>query len=204
MLALEIVIILIVLMFFVSFLYSNIGLGGGTLYVPIMVFIAFTMKRLEIIPVSLFLSFMTQLPAAYTHYKKGLVRFKLGFLLVIATIPGVMLGVLIGIRTTDFLAYTAFAVLLFIAAIKMIYDIYKKKFDDLSTKDKDYSNSKLIAVFFISIVTGIVSAFFGVGGGIVTVVILLVVSGSAITINIRRKKQKQVKLKGADKDTMYS
>ncbi len=177
MLAFEIVIILLILMFFVSFLYSNIGLGGGTLYVPIMVFIAVSMDRLEIIPVSLFLSFMTQLPAVYTHYKKGLVRFKLGFLLMLATIPGVIIGVLLGIRTEDVLAYSAFAVLLFVAAIKMAYDIYNKRFDNLSTKDKEYSNLKLLGVFAISISTGIVAAFFGVGGGIITVPVLIYILG---------------------------
>jgi uncharacterized membrane protein YfcA len=177
MLPLEILIILIVLMFFVSFLYSNIGLGGGTLYVPIMVFFAASMDRLEIIPVSLFLSFMTQLPAAYTHYRKGLVKIKLGLILMLATMPGVVIGILIGISTTDALAYSAFSVLLFVAAIKMTYDIYKKKFDNPNNEDQSYTNSKLAGVFLISITTGIVSAFFGVGGGIITVPVLIYILG---------------------------
>jgi uncharacterized membrane protein YfcA len=163
-------------MFLVSFLYSNIGLGGGTLYVPIMVFIAVNMDRLQIIPVSLFLSFMTQLPAAYTHYRKDLVCVKLGLLLMLATIPGVVIGVLIGIRSTDLLAYSAFAILLFIAAIKMTFDIYKKKFDKI-TNDKEFSNDLVIVVFLISIFTGVVSAFFGVGGGIITVPVLIYILG---------------------------
>lgn len=176
MLSFEIILVLIILMFLVSFLYSNIGLGGGTLYVPIMVFIAVSMDRLEIIPVSLFLSFMTQLPAAYTHYKKGFVRIRLGLLLMLATIPGVVIGVLIGIRSSDLLAYSSFAILLFIAAIKMTYDLYKKKFDKV-TNDKEFSNESILIAFLISIVTGIVSAFFGVGGGIVTVPLLIYLLG---------------------------
>jgi uncharacterized membrane protein YfcA len=176
MLAIEIVIILIILMFFVSFLYSNIGLGGGTLYVPIMVFIAVSMNRLEIIPVSLFLSFMTQLPAAYKHHESGFVDIKLGFTLMLATIPGVVIGVLIGIRTTDFLAYVSFSILLFFTAIKMTVDLSRNKFDQVK-KDEEYSKNRLVIVFFISICSGVVSAFFGVGGGIITVPVLIYILG---------------------------
>jgi uncharacterized membrane protein YfcA len=163
-------------MFLVSFLYSNLGLGGGMLYVPIMVFIAISMKRLEIIPISLFLSFMTQLPAVYTHYKKDLVKFKLGISLGIATVPGVMLGIFFGLRSGDALVYGLFALLLILTGIKMINDIYKNKFN-FKSEDQDYSTNRLIVVFFISILTGLVSAFFGVGGGLVTVPVLIYILG---------------------------
>ncbi len=176
MLSVEIIIILIILMFLVSFLYSNLGLGGGMLYVPLMVLIATSLDRLEIIPISLFLSFMTQLPACYTHYKKEFVKFKLGLLLALATLPGVVIGVLIGIRTEDTVAYCAFAILLFITGFKMMYDIYKKRFDE-DYPDHEYSSSRLIAAFFVSIGTGVISAFFGVGGGIITVPVLIYILG---------------------------
>jgi len=58
----------------------------------------------------------------------------------------------------------------------MLYDVYKRKFDNI-TEDSPYSNTQLIAVFFISIGTGIVSAFFGVGGGIITVPVLIYLLG---------------------------
>jgi uncharacterized membrane protein YfcA len=163
-------------MFFVSFLYSNLGLGGGMLYVPIMVFVATSMNRLEIIPVSLFLSLMTQLPAAYTHFKKELVNIKLGLILGAATIPGVVLGVLIGTITTDVYAYCLFSLLLFITGIRMLIDIHNKKFDKMTT-DRDYSTTQFVGVCFISIGTGVVSAFFGVGGGIITVPVLIYLLG---------------------------
>ena len=176
MLELNVLIILIILMFLVSFLYSNLGLGGGMLYVPIMVLIAITMERLEIIPVSLFLSFMTQLPAAYTHYKKGFVKVKLGLLVGVATIPGIVFGVLLGVRVTDVLAYCMFSILMFITGTKMVYDLYKKKFN-LEGSDKEYSMNRLGAVLLISVGTGMVAAFFGVGGGIIAVPVLLYILG---------------------------
>ena len=176
MLSLELIIILMLLMFLVSFLYSNIGLGGGTLYVPIMVFLAVSLQRLEIIPISLFLSLMTQLPAAYTHFKKNYVKIKLGVLLGCATFPGVIIGVLLGIRTQDSLAYGSFSILLFITAIKMFYDLYKKKFDE-ELPDREYSIKQVALVCVLSICTGMVSSFFGVGGGIVTVPLLIYILG---------------------------
>ena len=176
MLAPEILIILILLMFWVSFLYSNLGLGGGMLYVPIMVFIATGLGRLEIIPVSLFLSFMTQLPACYAHYKKDLVKFKLGLTLALATAPGVVIGVLIGLRTTDTMTFCLFAILMFGAGIKMLNDVYKRKLDK-NDDCEEYPTHKLIAAFVLSISTGIVSSFFGIGGGIITVPVLIYVLG---------------------------
>ncbi len=145
------------------------------LYVPIMVLIATSMKRLEIIPVSLFLSFMTQVPAAYTHYKKDFVEFKLGLFFALATLPGVVFGVLLGLRAADVLAYCLFAILMFITGIKMLIDLYNKKFDreDTTKVGFKYSTQKVASVFLISICTGVVSSFFGVGGGIITVPVLI-------------------------------
>jgi uncharacterized membrane protein YfcA len=176
MLPIEIIAILIILMFLISFLYSNLGLGGGMLYVPVMVIIAVSLKRLEIIPVSLFLSFMTQLPAAYTHYKKDYVKLRLGLLFALATLPGVIIGVFIGLKATDIITYCLFAVLMIFTGVKMLYDLYKKRFDK-EDKDRDYSSKHLVMVFIISIGSGIVSAFFGVGGGIITVPVLIYILG---------------------------
>lgn len=176
MLPFDIIIILIVLMFLVSLLYSNLGLGGGMLYVPIMVFIATSMERLEIIPISLFLSFMTQLPAVYTHYKRDFVKFKLGISLGLATVPGVILGVFFGLRSGDALVYGLFALLLFFTAGKMIYDTHKNKFNH-NVIDSDSSTNQVLIVLFISILTGLVSAFFGIGGGLITVPVLIYILG---------------------------
>lgn len=177
MLSLEIIIILIILMFLVSFLYSNLGLGGGMLYVPIMVFIATTMERLEIIPISLFLVFMTQIPACYLHYKKDFVKVKLGLLFALATLPGVALGIFFGLRSGDNLVYFLFAILLFFTGSKMVLDTYRNKFNQEVKDHYDYSMNQIIVMFFISIITGLVSAFFGVGGGLITVPVLIYVLG---------------------------
>ncbi len=58
----------------------------------------------------------------------------------------------------------------------MMFDIYKKRFDGAAA-DKDCTNQQLVTVMFISIGTGIVSAFFGIGGGIVTVPVLIYILG---------------------------
>jgi uncharacterized membrane protein YfcA len=141
-----------------------------------MVFVATSMGRLEIIPISLFLSFMTQLPAAYTHYKQDYVKIKLGILFGLATLPGIVVGIFLGLRTGDELVYLLFAILMFVTGTKMVYDTYKNRLNQKSG-DSQYSNNKLIAVFLISILTGMVSAFFGIGGGVITVPVLIYVLG---------------------------
>jgi uncharacterized membrane protein YfcA len=119
---------------------------------------------------------MTQLPAAYTHYKKDFVKVKLGLLVGAATIPGIVIGVLLGVRTTDVLAYCLFSILMFVTGTKMVYDIYKKKFDS-ERPDQEYSMNRLSAVLLISVGTGLVAAFFGVGGGIIAVPVLIYILG---------------------------
>ena len=63
-----------------------------------------------------------------------------------------------------------------ITGFKMMYDVYKKKFDE-ELPDREIRTDRLVIAFFISIGTGMVSAFFGVGGGIITVPVLIYIIG---------------------------
>src|SRR2546427_13124095 len=69
------------LMFAVAFIYANLGLGGGLLFVPILLSTGVTRTDIAV-PISLTLTIATAIPSVINHHRKGLVDFCLGRTLV--------------------------------------------------------------------------------------------------------------------------
>jgi uncharacterized membrane protein YfcA len=166
--------IVAVLIAIVAFFYSNLGLGGGQLYVPIMVLFFGSLEMKEIVPLSLSFAFLTMLTSTYSHSRKGLVDFKLGAYLAGAGIIGVAIGVLFTINSSETLVKAGFATLLVIVASKMIHDIYAAK-KDAATSPTVHSRRRILAGLGVSILTGILVGSFGIGGGVVSVPLIIYV-----------------------------
>ena len=171
----EAIIIVAVLFAIVAFFYSNLGLGGGQLYIPIMV-LAFSplLPMKDIVPLSLSCAFVTMLTSTYTHGKKGLVDYKLGAYLSIAGLLGVVIGVLFTVNAADTVVKASFTALLVIVATKMMYDIYKAK-QDATTCPAEHSRKTMVAGLGVSLITGILVGSFGIGGGVVSVPLIIYV-----------------------------
>jgi uncharacterized membrane protein YfcA len=162
-----------VLVAVVAFFYSNLGLGGGQLYVPIMlIFISPAMK--EVVPISLMFAFATMLTSAYSHSRKELVDFRLGAYLGVAGLLGTAAGVVFTTNAPETIVKAAFATLLLIVATKMIYDIYSAKKDD-DTDPTRPSGRRMIAGLGVSVLTGLLVGSFGIGGGVVSVPLIIYV-----------------------------
>jgi uncharacterized membrane protein YfcA len=170
----ETIAIVAVLVGVVAFFYSNLGLGGGQLYVPIMdlFFISLFMK--EIVPLSLMFAFVTMITATYTHNKKGLVDLKLGVPLAIAGLVGVAAGVLFTSTVEEVVVKASFATLLVIVATKMLYDIYKAKAENKDSPEA-FSRRQWLAGIGVSVLTGFLVGSFGIGGGVVSVPLIIYV-----------------------------
>jgi uncharacterized membrane protein YfcA len=173
-LSVESIIIVAILIAIVAFFYSNLGLGGGQLYVPIMdlFFVSLFMK--DIVPLSLTFAFATMLSSTYTHSKKHLVDFKLGLLLAVGGLIGVAAGVSFTTGVDDWLVKAGFATLLFVVATKMIYDMYMAKKDNVISPTTFNLRLKLAGVG-VSIFTGFLIGSFGIGGGVVSVPLIIYV-----------------------------
>jgi hypothetical protein len=156
----------------VAFFYSNLGLGGGQLYVPIMdmFFVSLLMK--EIVPLSLSFAFVTMLSATIMHGRKKLVDYRLGLQLAAAGLLGVLAGVMFTSSAPEGLVKASFAAMLIIVATKMLYDIYKAKMDSL-VSPTEFSWRRRLAGMGISILTGFLVGSFGIGGGIVSVPLII-------------------------------
>jgi len=168
------VLIAAVLIAIVAFFYSNLGLGGGQLYVPIMVitFSSFAMK--DIVPLSLCFAFATMAMSAFSHNKKRLVHFRVGLVLALFGLVGVGAGVMFTSVLPDLIVKAAFAGMLVIVASKMLSDIYRKKKDYVACPET-WSLRCWITGTGVSILTGFLIGSFGIGGGVVSVPLIIYV-----------------------------
>jgi uncharacterized membrane protein YfcA len=158
----------------VAFFYSNLGLGGGQLYVPIMDFFFAGLVMKEIVPLSLSFAFLTMLSSAYSHSRKGLVDFRLGAFLAVAGLLGVAGGVLFTTSVDENIVKTAFAALLLVVATKIMHEIYTEK-KDATVSPTVHSRKRMVAGLGVSVLTGMLVGSFGIGGGIVSVPLIIYV-----------------------------
>jgi uncharacterized membrane protein YfcA len=160
----------------VAFFYSNLGLGGGQLYVPIMVltFPAALFGMKEIVPLSLCFAFATMAMATYSHNRKKLVNVKIALVLALFGLIGVGAGVLFTSVLPDWAVKASFAAMLVIVATKMIHDIYRKR-KDYATCPATFSLSCWLTGTGVSILTGFLIGSFGVGGGVLSVPLIIYV-----------------------------
>lgn len=151
---------------FVGFMAGLLGIGGGLIIVPVLIYVF--LQFLDVAPsvvmpmaiaTSLATIILTGFSSALTHYKLGNVNVGL----VIWSGIGIAFGALIGpqiaaIMSADKLK-TVFAILVFLIALQMIF---------IRPKKSDTSISKPILVL-IGTITGAISAFMGIGGGAILV-----------------------------------
>jgi uncharacterized membrane protein YfcA len=158
----------------VGFFYSNLGLGGGQLYVPIMdlFFVSLVMK--EIVPLSLCFAFATMASATFSHSRKGLVDFRLGLMLAAGGLIGVVGGVLFTSSADERLVKAGFATLLLIVATKMLHDMYRSR-QDSEPSQTTLGVRRKVAGVGVSVLTGLLVGSFGIGGGIISVPLIIYV-----------------------------
>jgi len=171
---LDSVLIVAVLAGIVAFFYSNLGLGGGQLYVPIMVLSFTSLHMQDIVPLSLCFAFVTMLGAAYTHSRKGLVHVRVGLMLASGGLLGVVGGVLFTTTVDEWMVKLGFAALLGIVATKMMSDLYKHR-KDYEGCPTSFSLRCRLAGVGVSVLTGFLIGSFGIGGGVVSVPLIIYV-----------------------------
>ncbi|HYY71712.1 MAG TPA: sulfite exporter TauE/SafE family protein, partial [Nitrososphaeraceae archaeon] len=166
---LELFIILIIIGFGAGILGSLIGVGGGIIMTPALTYMGFPPS--VIASSSLIAVFATSISSTLTYVSKKYVNYWLGIKLALPAIPGSIIG---GIFTNfvlleDFKIY--FAILLISVGI---YILIKNKIISrtIVTIPKPLVYSVLI---FGNFGAGIISSFFGVGGGIIFVPILVII-----------------------------
>lgn len=160
------------LVFSVAFVYSNLGLGGGTLYVPIL--LTFVTPFVELaVPMSLTFTLATALPATYNHYRKELVATRLAFILVVGALVGAVLGALFTLAIDRAVFLVFFSTILVVVASKMLWDWLGHAETIERDDDAKMTRARLGVSSTATLSSGFLSGSLGIGGGVANVPIMV-------------------------------
>jgi len=163
---------LIPLGFAAGVLGSMIGLGGGIIIVPILTFLGFppTVAASN----SLFAALSNSVASTISYSKQKRIEFSLGLKLGLLAIPGTVLGAII---STD-IAPDVFKILFgFVLIASSVYIFLRKQ---VESREKIISKQLIVFAIGASFFAGIISSFFGIGGGIVFVPLMVVGMGMSM------------------------
>lgn len=157
---------LIPLGFVAGVIGSIIGLGGGIVVVPVLTFLGVphTISSSS----SLFAAFSNSVASTVSYSKQKRIDYKTGLRLGLMSIPGTILGAVISAQVTPDLFKILFAIVL----VASCYYLFIKK--RLDTKQGNLSKKILVISSVISFFAGILSSFFGIGGGVIFVPLMII------------------------------
>ncbi len=172
-----VLLILIVLMFGVAFIYSNLGLGGGLLFVPILLSTGISDTKVAA-PISLTLTIMTAAASVINHRRKGFVDARLGARLMAGPIVGALAGAAFHLAIlTDASFKVLFAVILVLFGAVMVRDWVKRSRSVDEDDDSRLNPARVAGTGAAMGGSGFLSGSLGIGGGIMNVPLLVYLLG---------------------------
>jgi uncharacterized protein len=166
-----------VLIFAVAFIYSNLGLGGGLLFVPILLSTGVPSSDIAV-PVSLTLTIATAASSVLNHHRRGLVDFRLGKLLVAGALLGAITGTTFTLRVLGENAFRAFfATVLVIFGSYMVRDWIRNARSIDEDNDALLTTPRVGTTAVATMGSGFLSGAMGIGGGLLNVPLLVYVLG---------------------------
>lgn len=185
-----------------AFIGSLVGLGGGIILVPILLFLyqyvdSFSWAEPQmIVGISLVTMVFTALSSTISYWRSGRVDYKTGILFLLGSIPGSVLGSWLNqfIDANKFSLYFGFIMI----CISLLLFIKRKERTQASKIVNDKKNSRTfrigeetyhytVAIFpaiLISFGVGMLSGMFGIGGGAIMVPVMLLLFGFPVHIAV--------------------
>ena len=165
------------LMAFVAAVYSNIGLGGGVLYVPIILWLT-SINKEEAVLLSLVLVVFTSISSAWNHFREGEMDVRKGLTLESGSFVGAVFGVIFNLMISHDIFVLIFSLVLIGSGTKMLVDTIKGKGAERDRPELLTRRNITIATV-LSASTGFISGSMGIGGGAINVLILVGILGFA-------------------------
>lgn len=162
-------IILLISGVFAGLLSGMLGIGGGVLVVPLLIYLLPVMGLPAeiVVPTAIGTSLativITTLSSAYTHRKNGHLDWHWVKLLAPVLVLGACLGTWLGVSIDPSVLQRFIAVMLFVLALRMVWKRQPRQ------QDKIVKTWKIRSLGFGS---GIIAALIGIGGGAFVVPIL--------------------------------
>jgi uncharacterized membrane protein YfcA len=145
---------------------SIIGLGGGIIVVPVLSI--FGVPPTIASSSSLFAAFSNSIASTVSYAKQKRIEYKIGIQLGLMSIPGAILGAFASAQIAPEIFKILFGILLLVSC----FYLFIKR--NMEPKQNSISIRLLTASAGISFFAGILSSFFGIGGGIIFVPLMII------------------------------
>ncbi len=151
-------------------LAAFLGIGGGVLFVPTLMFVfGFNVKNA--IGTSLMAVLITCFSSVAVYAKHKKIWYRLGIILEGASVPGAFFGAYFAYIAPEYVLRAIFTLFLFFMAINMLR---KEKHIRIAERDNDNGSRKeIIHALALSFIAGFLSASLGIGGGVLKVPIMV-------------------------------
>lgn len=153
--------------FLASFLFAMLGLGGGMVYVPVLKWAGFSVKDVAI-PLGLLLNGLNTLLALIPFARKKLVDWKGGMAMAVSALVFAPLGAYLAKYVPTEALMIAFAGVVIIAAIRMIWTSNQTEPDEKMPILKRSLIGSAVGAF-----AGLIGGLLGIGGGFIIAPILM-------------------------------
>ncbi|NHA40060.1 hypothetical protein C1O34_02070 [Staphylococcus schleiferi] len=186
------IVILILVGFLSAIIGSLVGIGGGIIIVPTLIYFGVTMNVLDgitpqtAIGTSSIILIATGLSSMIGYLKQKQVDIKNGFLFLIGIIPGALIGAYLSQYLTIHSFNLYFGIFLIVVAVMLMIrhrippikafqqERYMKSFTDAHGEHYRYGVVPSIAII-ASFVIGLTAGLFGIGGGALMTPLMLLV-----------------------------
>lgn len=162
-----------ILIFGVAFIYANLGLGGGLLFVPILLSTGVLESDIAV-PISLTFTIATATSSVINHHRHGFVDFRLGGVLVAGALAGALIGTYFTLVILDERSFKAFftAVLLIFGAYMLRDWVRNARSVDVDD-DAKLTRPRVVGTAAATTGSGFLSGSMGIGGGLMNVPLLV-------------------------------
>ena len=171
--------------FAAGFLGTLLGIGGGSIMVPLLVLLGVDIKRA--VPASLVAILGTSLGGLRRLHSRGLVDPRMAVFLESASITGAVVGVEILGRLESRLLILLLGLMLLVSAVGFTV-LRRLSVGQGWERLSDMPVWRLVLGWLVSLAAGLVSAVFGVGGGVLKVPLLVLVLGFSVHAAVATSK----------------
>ena len=170
--------------FLIGLSMGALGSGGAIIAVPVLIYLAGQSPK-EATASSLIIVASTAIVGIIPHLQAKRVNLRVGALLALAGIPANLIGSRLNKNVDDDVLLIGFAVLMLTAAAAMARSLRKKRASQELTQSQPQpsrtviptSASAVLKILAAGSLVGLITGFFGVGGGFVIVPLLVLAFG---------------------------
>jgi len=165
---------------FSGVLAGFLGIGGGTILVPLLVGLGYT--PVKAIATSSLAILITSISGSVQNWRMGYLNAKRVIYLGLPALVTAQIGVYLAERFLPYLLLTAFGLLL-------LLNIYlvelRKQLTIKNTTPQTHNFNPVIAIIFTGSAAGILAGLFGVGGGVIMVPLQILLLEETIKVAIQ-------------------